>query len=424
MRAMTRPHAMSHRGFPLAWLVLLAVCAGCSSNQPPTAPVVIPPLSAVIVTPDSAVLKVGDRTTFTATALDTAHQPAGSIPFSWSSSDPKVATVDALGRVTATGEGIALVVAAAGGRSDTATVLVFPGQAGWFTQTSFTARNLLGVFFLHDGRSGWAVGSGGAIIHTVDAGSTWSTQVSGSAVNLNAVWFTGASEGWAVGNSGTVLHTLDGGQRWSRVNVSSGQNLMDVCFANPSIGWAVGSNGVLLRTRDGGVTWDAQTLTGATLRGVSASSARDVWMVSDVGEIFGTHSGGDTVFRVLPAITAQPLRSVWTRSRTLAWAVGDAGLAPRTVVAAPGDTASWELRNAGASFQLRAVIFPSDLVGFAAGFNGVGAILRSDDAGATWQAQTSNTSRPLNDVFFVDPLRGWAVGDGGTIVHTATGGVP
>jgi photosystem II stability/assembly factor-like uncharacterized protein len=424
MRPLPVPFPMSRRSLGLASLVMaLAVWAGCSSNRPPNAPVVIPPLSVVTVTPDSAAIAIGGHVSFTATALDTANQPAGAILFNWSTTDPNVASVDAFGKVTGRGEGVAHIVASAGGRSDTAIVFVFPGATGWFTQPSFTARNLLGVFFLPDGRNGWAVGSGGAIVHTGDAGATWATQVSGSALNLNAVWFTSATEGWIVGNSGTVLHTLDAGQLWSRVDVSSGQNLMDVAFADPAYGWAVGSGGVLLRTIDGGVTWTQQTLTGATLRGVTAANRRDLWIVSDVGEIFGTHSGGDTVFRVQPAITAQPLRSVWRRAG-LAWAVGDAGLAPRTVAMAPADTAAWVLLNAGASFQLRGVIFPSDLTGYAVGFNGAGAILRSDDSGQTWQTQTSNTARPLNDVFFVDPLRGWAVGDGGTIVHTATGGVP
>jgi photosystem II stability/assembly factor-like uncharacterized protein len=176
----------------------------------------------------------------------------------------------------------------------------------------------------------------------------------------------------------------------------------------------------MLRTTDGGFGWNRQTLTGNTLRGVAASGL-DLWVVSDAGEIFGSHSGADTVFRVQPAITSLSLKSVWRRSATLAWAVGSGGVTPRTVVTP--DSVAWELRNAGASFQLAGVSYPSDVVGYAVGFNGAGTILRTDDAGLTWQFQPSHTSRPLNDVFFVDPLRGWAVGDGGVIVHTARGGL-
>jgi photosystem II stability/assembly factor-like uncharacterized protein len=39
-----------------------------------------------------------------------------------------------------------------------------------------------------------------------------------------------------------------------------------------------------------------------------------------------------------------------------------------------------------------------------------------------WTPQSSGTSRFLKDLFFVDAQRGWVVGDGGTILHTANGG--
>ena len=87
------------------------------------------------------------------------------------------------------------------------------------------------------------------------------------------------------------------------------------------------------------------------------------------------------------------------------------------------DSVEWELRNVGNQYQLEGVHFPTDLTGYAVGDNaGVGAILRTDNAGVSWQSQASHTSSRLNDVFFVDALRGWAVGQGGTIVHTARGG--
>jgi len=62
--------------------------------------------------------------------------------------------------------------------------------------------------------------------------------------------------------------------------------------------------------------------------------------------------------------------------------------------------------------------------GFAVGANVAGAVLRSDDGGASWDAQAANTAAHLNDVFFLDFGRGWAVGDNGTIIHTVTGGLP
>jgi photosystem II stability/assembly factor-like uncharacterized protein len=51
-----------------------------------------------------------------------------------------------------------------------------------------------------------------------------------------------------------------------------------------------------------------------------------------------------------------------------------------------------------------------------------GTVLRTEDGGVTWKAQASHSSARLNDVFFIDPLHGWAVGEGGTVIHTANGG--
>ena len=65
----------------------------------------------------------------------------------------------------------------------------------------------------------------------------------------------------------------------------------------------------------------------------------------------------------------------------------------------------------------------SPAVGYAVGINaGIGSVLRTDDGGLTWEAQVANTTAQLNDVFFVDAQRGWAVGNGGIIIHTSTAG--
>ena len=44
--------------------------------------------------------------------------------------------------------------------------------------------------------------------------------------------------------------------------------------------------------------------------------------------------------------------------------------------------------------------------------------------GAGWSAQTSGSTAWLSGVTFVDATHGWAVGDGGTILATSTGGGP
>jgi len=50
-----------------------------------------------------------------------------------------------------------------------------------------------------------------------------------------------------------------------------------------------------------------------------------------------------------------------------------------------------------------------------------GTILHSSN-GTTWASQTSGTTNTLNDVVFIDPLNGWAVGVNGTGLRTQNGG--
>ena len=40
----------------------------------------------------------------------------------------------------------------------------------------------------------------------------------------------------------------------------------------------------------------------------------------------------------------------------------------------------------------------------------------------TWAPQTSPVTKNLNDVYFIDNLTGWAVGDSGTVIKTTNGG--
>ena len=49
-------------------------------------------------------------------------------------------------------------------------------------------------------------------------------------------------------------------------------------------------------------------------------------------------------------------------------------------------------------------------------------MLASDDQGETWQLQRTGQNLPLHGIYFFDAKRGWAVGDGGTILGTVDGG--
>ncbi len=107
------------------------------------------------------------------------------------------------------------------------------------------------------GRRVVAVGERGHILHSEDAGKTWTQSPVPSSANLTAVWFADAKHGWAVGHVETILATSDGGDSWRLVHFEpeEPQPLLDVCFADASRGVAVGAYGVVYTTADGGAVW-------------------------------------------------------------------------------------------------------------------------------------------------------------------------
>lgn len=411
--------AASRRPFAFLLAAVALAAAGCSSNTiaPPPPP---PPLSRVDLVPTGDSLAVGGTRLFTATAYDTNATAVSGVTFAWSSTDNGVVTVGSNGLASAQGEGVAWVIASAGGKSDSARVFVYT-QNGWYAQTSNTARNLYGVFFQPDGRTGLAVGALGTIVRTTDAGATWTAVTSGTSNDLQSVWFTSANNGWIAGDGGVVLKSVNGGVSWARdLTVGASENLMCVRFADAGHGWFVGSSGVVVRTADGGANWSRTHPTVSQLNGVSFADTSNGWAVGSGGTILGTHDGGRGWYVVQPAVTALTLESVWRNSNTLAWGAGAAGARVRTT--ATVDSLAWSAGTYGAANDMRALMFVNDATGFAVGANAGGVVLKTLDGGGSWIPQVSSSAQALNDVYFVDALRGWAVGDAGRIVHTSRGG--
>ena len=420
----TRNLHMRRRPLSLAALAALVIAAhviaaGCSAPSSVT-PVPAVPLSSLIVTPETDTILVGDSRTFAVSALDTAGGVVSNPIVTWVSGNTNVFTVSNAGTVTGRGEGIAPLYASSGGQADTSLVAVYV-QPGWYVQPSGTTNNLNGVFFQPNGFNGVAVGDAGTIVRTTNSGASWATQPSNTAFNLNDVWFTTANTGFAAGHGGTIMRTRNGGATWTRLTVPASENLYGICFADTSRGWAVGSNGTIVRTSNAGQSWTRSSPTAQVLRSVSFSDSLTGWAVGDGGVIVGTHDAGRSWYVVQPSVTALALRAVWRRSLTQAWAGGAAGANPVTV--ATPDSLQWTLGNVGANNEIFGLQMVNDLTGYAVGNNGTGLVLKTLNGGLTWDPQVANTSQFLRDVWFIDSLRGWAVGSGGRILHTAKGGL-
>src|SRR5262245_65195832 len=81
---------------------------------------------------------------------------------------------------------------------------------------------------------------------------SFAVQKSGTEVTLMNVYFRNPRMGWAVGSGGTVLKTLDGGGKWKKVSSGTTAMLTGVLFIDDKHGWLGGTNGALCHGADGG----------------------------------------------------------------------------------------------------------------------------------------------------------------------------
>jgi photosystem II stability/assembly factor-like uncharacterized protein len=114
----------------------------------------------------------------------------------------------------------------------------------------------LGLHFVNKD-TGWACGQSGAVIKTIDGGSSWT--ISNTPVN-NLLLKTHSYNGQIVlvtGYDGIILRSSDGGDNFVQVTsgVGGGYDLWGVQMLNDTLGWVCGLYQTLLKTTDGALSW-------------------------------------------------------------------------------------------------------------------------------------------------------------------------
>lgn len=108
-------------------------------------------------------------------------------------------------------------------------------------------------------------------------------------------------------------------------------------------------------------------------------------------------------------------------------AVGDS----KTIIKSEDKGATWQVINLGNDPQMRfrSVCFVNDSLGWISGDKYHTAdlyksfILKTIDGGTSWDTAYYAIDKKLFCVFFIDPLTGWAAGEGGKIIRTIDGGL-
>jgi photosystem II stability/assembly factor-like uncharacterized protein len=295
-----------------------------------------------------------------------------------------------------------------------------------------TADGLTSIRWV-DATTAIAVGEGGTIVRSADAGQTWTAVVErepAHALRLAAVDFNGAQVGIAVGQGGLIRRTSDGGVHWVTVRlpgaISGNYNdrytgLYSVAFADDHTVVASDGSSVLLHSDDAGLTW-ASSDVGIKIGQMAFRHGLGVAM-ADGGMARSINGGAQ--WELVPGSSgvyaADPLSITFASDSVIVMA-GWQGFAR----SADGGL-TWSVQTAGFEWSLlETVAFADALHGVAIGqdFNHVEAFVTSD-GGATWVADAawSQVWSDFHAVSFNAAGVGLLVGDGGVIRRSVDAGV-
>jgi hypothetical protein len=227
------------------------------------------------------------------------------------------------------------------------------------------------------GESVAAAGYFGTVLVSADGGATWSAPATGTDEPLYAVALGPAGELWAAGRDGVVLRSTDGGATFSRRKTPFDRHVFGLFAPAADTVLAVGDFGLQLHSRDGGARWECIPREEDVILGRIAPAGADAVVAGEFGTLERLPEGRP------PGRRAQ-LEGV------------------------PADLYVFDvwLDEAGR-------------VGVAVGLGG--AILRSEDGGATWARVGSEITRDLFGVGGAGE-RVTIVGEGGFAAHSTDGG--
>jgi len=274
--------------------------------------------------------------------------------------------------------------------------------------------------------TGWIVGWDETIAHTADGALTWTAQDSGlNMADLEGVSFVDTNTGYAVGDdasgNGVILRTTDGGANWSQAASSpTAAELYDVDAWDATRAWAGGLK-YIYGTTDG-VKWTRQYTSFWYLHGVDFVSATEGWVVGEgsgaYGKVLHTSDGGANWTEQWANPNTPGLRDVFMGNTQIGWAVGEGASSYQSLIVHTTDGKNWSKQYPpiGTCEDLEGVVFISASKGWTVGESA--AVLRTENGGANWTAETAQSSAWLYGVAY-DGADLWAVGDTSTILKRA-----
>ena len=281
----------------------------------------------------------------------------------------------------------------------------------WYLQNSNLSNQLKGIQMISP-TEGWACGDAGTILHTTNAGTTWSL-LTMTGADLHQIVFKDASTGIVVGDNGTVFTTTNGGTNWIAKSSSTTLQLRGAGFAGGSTFYAVGDDGAVVKSTDDGNTWTTLNA-GTTERLLSVTAVdQNIWVGARNGLMLYSSNSGAT-FSTMSNPATDDIKDIQFINESIGFACGSNSLFMFT----SNGGSNWISRSSGILFGLNGLHFIEENNGWTVG--GSGTLYSTTNAGVTWIAQQTGTGQDLNLIHSFDGTNAWAVGNLGVVVTNYT----
>jgi len=310
------------------------------------------------------------------------------------------------------------------------TRLTVASSSPWQEVDLNTDSNPLDISFVDDNH-GFLIGTDRLIRETNDGGETWNERKLELSTEENfrliSVDFFG-EEGWIAGQPGLVLHSQDAGQSWTRLELGGklpGEPYLIKTLATDSAELAT-TAGAVYFTNDGGQTWQGKiNESSGGIRDIRRGDNGEYVSVSSLGNFYATLNPEQDSWQPHQRASSKRLQSMGYNPDGSLWMLSR-GAEIRFLNEVKDEEESWSKPIVPIVNGYNYLDLAWDPKGSIWAAGGNGTLLISKDGGDSWESdpvgevQPSNLFRILFNVSAQqENSRGFVLGERGTLLRWA-----